>query len=310
MNNNIIFELLSKFLSHEQILKSEPMKNHTSFKIGGNADFLVLPNSISQIQEAISICQQNNINYYVIGNGSNLLVSDSGFDGVIIKISKNFKGIEFGEENNKRELSVKAGTLLSLVAKKAYENSLTGLEFASGIPGTIGGGVCMNAGAYGSELKDIITHVIVLNTKSNQIVKLSNKECNFEYRNSEILKKGLIVLEVILNLNHAEKSDISATMKEFNRQRTEKQPVNLPSAGSTFKRPLDNFAGKLIMDAGLRGYTIGGASISEKHCGFIVNDNNATCEDVLSLINLARTKVKDEFNILLEEEVRIIGKFV
>ncbi|MFI3230088.1 MAG: UDP-N-acetylmuramate dehydrogenase [bacterium] len=308
MNNNNIFELLSKFLSQEQILKSEPMKKHTSFKIGGNADFLVLPNSISQIQEAISTCQQNNINYYVIGNGSNLLVSDDGFDGVIIKISKNFKGIEF-DENNKSVISIKSGTLLSLVAKKAYENSLSGLEFASGIPGTIGGGVCMNAGAYGSELKDIITHVIVLNTKSNQIVKLSNKECNFKYRNSDILKKGLIVLEVILKLNYAEKSDISATMKEFNRQRTEKQPVNLPSAGSTFKRPLDNFAGKLIMDAGLRGYTIGGASISEKHCGFIVNDNNATCNDVLSLINLARTKVKEEFNILLEEEIRIIGKF-
>lgn len=302
-----IFNKFLEFLEHRQVLQNEPMKNHTTFKIGGLADFLVLPETIEQIQKSILLCKKNNINYYIIGNGSNLLVSDDGFNGVIIKIFKNFKGIDI----NNNIIKVKSGTLLSLVAKSAYENCLSGLEFAGGIPGSIGGGVCMNAGAYGSELKDIIKQVTVIDKQGN-IINLTNMECEFEYRNSKILREKFIVLEVILELKKLEldeKSKILEAMKNYNMQRVEKQPVSLPNAGSIFKRPIDNFAGKLIMDSGLRGFCIGGASISEKHCGFIVNNNNATCSDVLALIKLAQTEVKEKFNILLEEEIRIIGKF-
>lgn len=297
-----ILKIFEEILNKEQILINESMKNHTTFKIGGNADILVLPNTIEQIKDCIKICIENNINYYIIGNGSNLLVSDKGFRGVIIKLFKNFNKIEI--DNN--IIKVQSGATLSAISKKAYENSLKGLEFASGIPGTIGGGVCMNAGAYGGELKDVVKQIIVL--KDNNIITLDNKDCEFEYRNSRILKERLLVLEVALELEYGIKEEILAKMKQNNNTRNEKQPIEYPSAGSTFKRPLNNFAGKLIMEAGLSGKTIGGACISEKHCGFIINKNNATCKDVLDLVDFVYNEVKNKFNINLEKEIRVIGE--
>lgn len=294
--------IFEKVLSKEQIFINEPMKKHTTFKIGGNADILILPYTLEQIIECIQICEQNNIEYYVIGNGSNLLVSDKGFRGVIIKLFKNFNKIEL----DKNVIKVQSGATLSAIAKKAYDNSLKGFEFASGIPGTIGGGVCMNAGAYGGELKDVIKQVTVL--EDNKVTILNNKECEFEYRNSKILKNKLIVLEVLIELEQGNKDEILAKMKENNKIRNEKQPVEYPSAGSTFKRPPNNFAGKLIMEAGLAGKTIGGACISKKHCGFIINNGNATCKDVLELADFACKQVKDKFNINLEKEIRVIGE--
>lgn len=295
-------DIFEKVLNKEQIFINEPMKKHTTFKIGGNADFLLLPNTVEEIKNIIKICQDNNIDYYIIGNGSNLLVSDKGFRGAIIKLFKNFNKIQV--ENN--IIKAQSGATLSAIAKKAYDNSLQGLEFASGIPGTIGGGVCMNAGAYGGELKDVIKEVNIL--KNNEIITLNNKDCEFEYRNSKILKEKLLVLEVTIQLENGIKENILAKMKENNKSRNEKQPVEYPSAGSTFKRPPNNFAGKLIMEAGLAGKTIGGACISKKHCGFIINNGNATCNDVLTLADFACKQVKEKFNINLEKEIRVIGE--
>ncbi len=294
--------IFEKVLSKEQIFINEPMKKHTTFKIGGNADILILPYTLEQIIECIQICEQNNIEYYIIGNGSNLLVSDKGFRGVIIKLFKNFNKIEL----DKNIIKVQSGATLSAIAKKAYDNSLKGFEFASGIPGTIGGGVCMNAGAYGGELKDVIKQVTVL--ENNKVTILNNKECEFEYRNSKILRNKLIVLEVLIELEQGGKDEILAKMKQNNKTRNEKQPIEYPSAGSTFKRPPNNFAGKLIMEAGLAGKTIGGACISKKHCGFIINNGNATCKDVLDLADFACKEVKNKFNINLEKEIRVIGE--
>lgn len=294
--------IFENVLDKEQIFLNEPMKKHTTFKIGGEAQYLLMPNSVEQIKNCISICKQNNINYYVIGNGSNLLVSDNGFKGAIIKISKNFNQVFI--EGNK--ITAQAGATLSRIAKEAYQHSLTGLEFSAGIPGTIGGGVCMNAGAYGGELKDVVTEVTVL--QNDKIQTLTNNECNFEYRNSKILKQKLTVLQVVITLKQGDKIQILQTMKQNNKLRNEKQPVQYPSAGSTFKRPKDNFAGKLIMEAGLAGKSIGDATISKKHCGFIINKGNATCKDVLALADFACNQVKNKFNITLEKEIRVIGE--
>lgn len=297
-----LIDNIKEFLKEEQILKNEPMSKHTTFRIGGKADIVLFPQSIEEIKKCIDYCEENNINYYVIGNGSNLLVSDKGFKGIIIKIFKNFNNIEA----NRNTIKAQAGATLSAISKFALEKSLSGFEFASGIPGTIGGGVCMNAGAYGGELKDIIKSVTVI--ENGKITKLKNSECQFEYRNSRILKEKLTVLEAEIELKNGNREEILSKMKEINKTRNEKQPIEYPSAGSTFKRPLNNFAGKLIMEAGLKGRNVGGAYISEKHCGFIVNKGGATCKDVLELAEIACKEVKEKFNINLEKEIRIIGE--
>lgn len=298
-----LFKDLKEILSESQILKNEPMFKHTTFKIGGNADFLVLPQNIQEIKKLIDFCINKKINYYVIGNGSNLLVSDSGFKGIIIKILKNFNDIKI----NQNKIKAKAGATLSSISRTAMQNSLSGFEFAAGIPGTIGGGVCMNAGAYGGELKDVISSVTVIDENQN-IKVLNNIQCEFEYRNSKILKNKMTVLEVEIDLNFDDKFKIMEKMKNFNKTRNEKQPIEYPSAGSTFKRPKNNFAGKLIMEAGLAGKTIGGACISEKHCGFIINKGGATCSDVLKLADIACKEVFEKFGINLEKEIRLIGE--
>ena len=285
------------------VLFDEPMKKHTTFKIGGNADVFIIPNDSGEIIDAIKLCEEFKAPFYIIGNGSNILVGDGGINGVVIQIFKNMGNIGV----NGNIIKAEGGALLSLISRKALEEGLTGLEFASGIPGTVGGGVCMNAGAYGGEMKDIISKVVVL--KNGEILELSNEESEFEYRNSCILKNGMIVLEAEMVLQKGKADEIKEKMFEFKRLRSEKQPLEFPSAGSAFKRPEGYFAGKLIMDSGLRGYSVGGASVSEKHCGFIINKGNATAKDVITLIEDVKRIVNDKFGVMLKPEIRFIGNF-
>lgn len=291
------------FLNENQILINEPMKKHTTFKTGGNADLLLLPKNIEQIKKCIEICTENNFKFFILGNGSNLLVSDKGFRGIIIKISKNFSDVTI----NENKITAQAGATLSKISSEALNNSLKNFEFASGIPGTAGGAICMNAGAYGGEMKDVVTKVTVL--YNNKIISLTNKECGFEYRNSNIFEKNMVVLEIEITLEKGEYAEIKSIMEDLKNKRKEKQPLEFPSAGSTFKRPKNNFAGKLIMDSGLAGYCIGDAQVSEKHCGFLINKGNAKTADILELIKYVKEKVYTNFNVMLEEEVKIIGDF-
>ena len=294
-------ELISKLTEKMPVKLNEPLSRHTTFKIGGAADIFAMPRTAEELVFAIKLCKENNIAYYIIGNGSNLLVRDKGFRGCIIR--PDFK--ELTLDGNK--ITAGAGVMLSAAARLAAENSLTGMEFASGIPGTIGGGVCMNAGAYGGELKDIIEYVKILDKDLN-IKTLSCEDAAFGYRTSGIMKSGAIVLETAFVLKKGNKAEITEKMNTLNAQRREKQPLEYPSAGSTFKRPEGYFAGKLIDDCGLRGFAVNDAQVSEKHCGFVVNKGNATAKDVLELMDSVQKKVFDKFGVTLEPEVRIIGE--
>ena len=297
-----IENILKEKFEDNQLLFNEPMKRHTSFKIGGAADILVLPKSIEEIVFLIKLFESEKVNYFVMGNGTNLLVSDKGFRGVIIKISKNFSEINV----NNNIITANAGVFLSQIANIALKNELTGFEFASGIPGSLGGAVCMNAGAYGSEMKNVIKSIDVI--YNGDIYTLSADEAEFEYRNSRILKEKMTVLSAKIQLKNGNYQDIASLMNSLKEKRNEKQPMDMPSAGSAFKRPKDNFAGKLIMDAGLRGFSIGGAQVSEKHCGFIVNKKDACCDDVLRLCKKIKEVVYEKFGVELEEEIRFIGE--
>ncbi|MBQ6998785.1 MAG: UDP-N-acetylmuramate dehydrogenase [Clostridia bacterium] len=299
MDNNI-FSLLCGVLDKNLILCDEPMDKHTSFKIGGNADFMVLPENIKQIKDVVTVLKDNGIRYTVIGNGSNLLVDDAGIRGVVIKLAKNFSQVVVTDNT----IISRCGALLSRIANVALQNSLTGFEFAAGIPGTLGGAVIMNAGAYGGEMKDVVVETTYM-TAEGDIRTVSGAEHGFGYRKSAF-EKGDIILESTLVLQKGDKDAISAQMSELNAQRRAKQPLEFPSAGSAFKRPEGYFAGKLIQDAGLKGYKIGGASVSEKHSGFIVSDGTATCADVLALIDYVQNEVYNKFKVKLEPEVRYI----
>ena len=296
--------LFSTYFDESQVYFDVPMYKHTSFRIGGEAKVLYLPNSIEDIKKAIEISQKNSIPYYIIGNGTNLLVKDNGFDGVIIKIAKNMNSIKLVSDN---KIYAQSGTSFSALSNFALKNSLKGLEFASGIPGTVGGAVTMNAGAHGGEIKDFVINVDILNSNN----EFENKDCNdmgFVYRNSNVSKENYIVLGANFILEHGKYEDIMENMKQIILKRKNSQPLDMPSAGSTFKRPPNNFAGKLIMECGLAGYTIGGAKVSEKHCGFILNTGNAKAEDVLKLIDYIINKVEQKYNITLEPEIKIIGR--
>lgn len=282
----------------------EPMKKHTTFRIGGPADYYLCPHSTEELQKILQICRENKLEFFILGNGSNLLVSDKGYRGVVIQLWKNFSDIET-EDNT---ITVKAGALLSKVAAEALEESLTGMEFASGIPGTMGGAVMMNAGAYGGEMKDIIREVTVL-TREGELLTLSKEEMNFGYRTSVVKEKGYVVISAELQLRKGDREEIRKVMDELKERRVTKQPLDMPSAGSTFKRPEGYFAGKLIMDAGLRGFSVGGAQISEKHCGFVVNKGDATAADVLGLIGEVQKRVQEKFGVALEPEVKFLGEF-
>ena len=293
-----------EIVGENKVLEQEPMARHTTFRIGGPADYFVELGSIEQIRAAIQVCREENLPWFVLGRGSNLLVSDKGYRGVILSIYKDFQKTEIQGET----VTVQAGVRLTTLSGKVLDASLTGLEFASGIPGTIGGAVVMNAGAYGGEMKDIVRKVTVLD-QDGEVRTLTCGEMQFGYRTSLAKKKGYIVLGAELTLKQGEKEKIRGEMQALKAKRIEKQPLEFPSAGSTFKRPEGYFAGKLIMDAGLRGAAVGGAQVSEKHCGFVVNTGNATAADVRELMRQVQGKVQEQFGVHLEPEVRFLGEF-
>lgn len=303
MDKNFIYNVFKQKISEGTVLIDEPMKNHTSFKIGGPADVMVIPKTIEEISLTIKLCNEHNIDFFIMGNGTNLLVTDKGIRGVVIKIGEDFDNVKV-EGNN---ITAQSGILLSKLSKIALKHSLTGLEFASGIPGSLGGAVTMNAGAYGPEMKDVVTKVKCVDRNGN-VLEFKNEEMNFGYRRSRIQKEKLIVVEAEIRLEKGNYDDIKAYMDELTEKRNAKQPLNLPSAGSTFKRPEGDYAGRLIDVAGLRGVRYGDAQVSEKHCGFIVNIGEATSEDVLNLIKVVQKTVKDKFGVELEPEVRIVGE--
>lgn len=297
-------EWIRKLGEQVEILVAEPMKNHTTFRIGGPADALALPKTPEEVAEVVHFCHEHAQPYYVLGNGSNLLVSDEGYRGLVLQLYRNFNDIQVNGET----ITVQSGAMLAAVARTAYQTGLTGLEFASGIPGTIGGAVVMNAGAYGGEMKNVLKEVTVL-TKEGEVLVIPAKALELGYRTSVIPKNGWIVLGAVLQLEKGDQEQILARMEELKEQRITKQPLDLPSAGSTFKRPEGYFAGKLIMDAGLRGFTVGGAQVSEKHCGFVVNRGNATAADVWELICEVKRRVKEMTGVELEPEVKLLGDF-
>lgn len=287
-----------------EIFIDEPMKKHTTFRIGGPADIYVEP-SFEQMVPLLHFLKEAQAPFLIIGNGSNLLVSDDGIEGVVIALGKAMSEISIDTRND--TVYAQAGAMLSAVANKAAREGLTGLEFASGIPGSIGGAVYMNAGAYGGEMKDIITSVQMLD-ETGTIKEVPVEDLDLSYRHSALMENGGIVIGAYLKLQKGNTDEIEKNIAEIRQKRIDKQPLNFPSAGSTFKRPEGYFAGKLIDDAGLRGYTVGGAQVSEKHCGFVVNFNDATAADVLQLMADVDAKVYKKFGVHLVPEVRIIGR--
>ena len=303
MMNQNFYERLAEIVSAEAILENEPMSKHTTFRIGGNADMFVSPKT-AQVKDIIALAKEYEVPVTIIGNGSNLLVGDKGIRGLVLSFGKEAEEIQV--EGNR--ITVAAGTILAKVAAEAAKRSLAGFEFAAGIPGTLGGAIVMNAGAYGGEMKDVIISATVL-TPEGEILVLSNEELDLSYRHSCIPEKGYVVLEAVIELVPGEEADIREKMADFKNRRVDKQPLEYPSAGSTFKRPEGYFAGKLIQDAELRGYQVGGAQVSEKHCGFVINKGEATANDVLQLIEDVKKIVYDKFQVELEPEVKMIGEF-
>lgn len=302
MHPSEILETLQKAV-HVPILTGEPMSRHTTFRTGGPADYYAAPESAEEIAALIRTARELALPCYIIGNGSNLLVRDGGYRGLIIQIWNNMNEIRVEGDR----ICAQAGALLSRIAHRALDAELTGLECESGIPGTLGGAVVMNAGAYGGEMKDVLLSVRVLDEDGN-VRTLMAEELELGYRTSVILKKGYIVLDAVLQLSHGDSASIAARMEELKIQRVSKQPLEYPSAGSTFKRPEGYFAGKLIQDAGLKGYRVGGAEVSQKHSGFVINVDHATSSDVLQVIADVQKIVQDRFGVFLEPEVRIIGE--
>jgi len=303
LNKEKLYNKFLEYIPKELIKIDEPMKKHTTFKIGGPVDIFISPSNKEQIKYALKICRENEIPFYLMGNGSNLLVRDKGFRGVIIQIFKNMSKVEITED----KVWAEAGILLSSLANKIKDNSLTGFEFAAGIPGTLGGAVYMNAGAYDGEIKQVLENAELLDENGNEIV-LSNEELELGYRTSILQRNNYILLSARLKLKKGNKKEIEEKMNYLAQQRADKQPINMPSAGSTFKRPPGYYAGKLIMDSGLRGYCIGGAEVSQKHCGFIINKDNATAKDVIDLIEFVQGTVYDKYCVKMEPEIKIIGE--
>ena len=294
--------LFNEFYDINDIKIDEKLSEYVNFKVGGPADILLIPNSKEQVIKSIKICKENNIPFYLIGNGSNILVRDGGFRGVVLSL-KNVKNIYVDGE----KIEAECGVMLKEVSDKAIENSLTGFEFACGIPGTIGGAVFMNAGAYDGEISKVIESAEVIDENCN-IIRLSREELDFGYRSSLVMKKGYTVLSAVFKLEKGQVKTIKELIEDLTKKRELKQPLEQPSAGSTCKRPTGYFAGKLIQDAGLKGYSIGGAAVSEKHSGFVINKGNATAKDITDLIKHIQDEVKKQFGVDLHPEVRIIGE--
>lgn len=302
MISEAVIQALRKFVPEENICLQESMASHTTFRIGGLADCFVQLENTEQLIKVQKYLSQVGMPFFILGNGSNLLVSDAGFRGVILQIGPKMSKVTV--EGN--VIVAQAGASMAQIARTAMEHELAGMEFASGIPGTIGGGVVMNAGAYGGELSQIVTQVNVVNSEG-EIMELDNETMEFGYRTSTIRNNPFTVTEVILRLEKGDRQQIRERMEELAARRREKQPLEYPSAGSTFKRPAGYYAGQLIMEAGLRGFQCGGAKVSDKHCGFVINTGNATAEDVRTLIREIQTRVKDQFNVNLETEVLFLG---
>lgn len=302
--NKIFYEALVKVLDEDQIKPEEPMKNHVTFRVGGPADFFVTPKNYEELSGVLKCCAKYEMPCYIMGNGSNLLVSDQGYRGVVIQLFRQLNGIQC--EGN--VIRAQAGALLSAVANRALEEKLTGFEFAAGIPGTLGGACVMNAGAYGGEMKDVLKSVTVL-TREGERITLQKNELELGYRTSIIAKKDYIVLEAEIELEAGDAEEIKAVMDDLKERRTTKQPLEYPSAGSTFKRPEGYFAGKLIQESGLQGFQVGGAQVSEKHCGFVINKDQATAADIAELIRQVQDRVEEKFGVRLETEVKRLGEF-
>lgn len=295
-------DILVKYCGEENVILDAPMSEHTCFRVGGAADILVTPSTADEIGKVVAVCRENNIPYIVIGNGSNILIKDGGIDGVAIKLDK-MNNIEV----NGNEVKADCGAMLCAVSKVATENSLTGAEFSCGIPGTIGGAVFMNAGAYNGEMSHIMKEAEVLDNDGN-VITLNKDELELGYRTSAIMTHGYIVLTATIKLESGSKGSIVERVKDLTQKREDKQPLEYASAGSTFKRPEGYFAGKLIQDSGLKGFGIGGACVSEKHSGFVINKGGATASDILAVIKHVQDTVKQNFGVDLHTEVRIIGK--
>ena len=302
--NEAVKQKFCQVLGKEQVLFEEPMKSHTTFRIGGPAEVFIMPKSIKQVQMAVKICQEEQIPYFILGNGSNLLVGDKGYRGVILQIFKKMNQIRV-EEN---KIYAGAGALLSKIAATALSESLTGFEFAAGIPGTLGGAVRMNAGAYGGEMKQVLESVKVM-TADGGFLTIPVEEMGLAYRTSVVEQKNYIVLEAVISLEKGNPEKIKEVMDDLKEKRVTKQPLEYASAGSTFKRPEGYFAGKLIGDAGLRGFRVGDAQVSEKHCGFVINRGNASAAEIMELMRQVEDKVEENSGVRLEAEVRRIGEF-
>lgn len=305
MDNNELLDNLKLIVGDTQVRTGEHMNIHTTFRIGGCADYYVQPSSIEELQSLIQFLNKSDIEYCVIGNGSNLLVSDKGIRGVVIQLSDTFDEVEYIDDVT---VKVMSGMMLSRLGNKLADKGLAGFEFATGIPGSVGGAVRMNAGAYGGEIKDIIVSADVLD-RSGRLISLSRDELELGYRTSCIAAMDYIVVSAVFRLQKGDTDTIKALIKELAVKRRAKQPLEYPSAGSTFKRPQGFFAAKLIEDAGLKGVSVGGAMVSEKHSGFVVNTGNATAKDVCMLTDMVKDKVKQQSGVDLELEVIKLGDF-
>ncbi|MBA4700774.1 MAG: UDP-N-acetylmuramate dehydrogenase [Ruminococcus sp.] len=299
-----LYEELCDLLGEDKVLIDEPMSRHTTFKVGGPADYFVIPEGPEEIKEVITLLKREDIPYYILGNGSNLLVGDKGYRGVIIQMYKNLNRID----TKGNQIYAQAGALLSKIAAEAQAQSLTGFEFASGIPGTMGGAVMMNAGAYGGEMSHVLVNATIL-TQEGVIKTLTLDELELGYRTSIIARNGYVVLEAVISLEPGNPEEIHARMEELKEKRVTKQPLEYASAGSTFKRPEGYFAGKLIEDAGLRGFRVGNAQVSAKHCGFVINRGGATAAEIVALMDHVADKVEAVSGVRLKPEVKRIGEF-
>ncbi|CUX25953.1 UDP-N-acetylmuramate dehydrogenase [Clostridium sp. C105KSO13] len=300
----ILYEELCNILGEKKVIADEPMSRHTTFQVGGSADYFVMPENPEEIKELIIFLRREDIPYYILGNGSNLLVGDKGYRGVIIYLYKNLNRVR--TQGNR--IYAQAGALLSKIAAEALDKSLAGFEFASGIPGTMGGAVMMNAGAYGGAMSHVLESATIL-TQEGEMKTLSMDELELGYRTSIIAKNDYLVLEAVIGLKPGNVEEIRALMEELKERRRTKQPLEYPSAGSTFKRPEGYFAGKLIDDAGLRGFRVGNAQVSTKHCGFVINLGGATAKEVVELINQVIDRVEAASGVRLDPEVKRIGEF-
>jgi len=296
---------LKNIFLDKQIKQKEPMSKHTSLQIGGDADYMVLPYSIDEIKRVVLLCKSHNMPFYIMGNGSNLLVSDLGYPGLIVKLSGGFSNVEVSEDGIVR---AQAGVLMSKLSNVIARYELTGFEFGAGIPGTLGGAVTMNAGAYGGEIKQVLLSATIID-REGEVKTFNNEALQLGYRSSILQKQDLCLLEATMRFNKGDKQEILDRIHELNSLRQEKQPLDMHSAGSTFKRPEGYFAGKLICDSGLKGFQIGGAAVSEKHCGFLVNKENATAKDFMTLIKEVIRIVDEKYGVILEPEVKFLGTF-